>query len=591
MGKGNRNNKKRAAEQINNSEKLFDKQKNVNKKKSGDRAVAIACIVFAVLIAASLAVNVMQENGVFIRQEKAANTDNFEVDAAMMGFFYNEYLMNWYEENYSYLSYYSIDLSSNLRTQTYGGGYEVYFLGAYDGTWYDYFLDKVLEEIDMYLEYAEGAKAAGLSLSDEDYEEIDTIIDGIKATLKANRVKYSDWYGRGVKEKDIRRCYELILLASNFADYKVEKLEEALDEDDAALLKYVDEHKATFYTAEYLSYQIKLSSKNFDTDEAYDAAVEAAKAAAEKIAEAKTPAEFVEFVDAYKTENNIVDDEKSESETGTETLTPEEELEAKLEKLKGEISYETSSDLGKWIFGEEVEVNDTKVIDKTGTETEAKEDETEEEGESGNETEAKKTYDTYTVTAYMLTSPSSRDTSLTKDAAFLIASDKAEVEKFIAAFKAGETNRENFIEVANKQAEALHAGHDHEEEGFVEPTFSYDSFEKMTDNYFTDAYGKLNDWLDTGDREANTISDIMEIVIKGAEGKEDTTYYAVVYFEAYNDEAWYAQAYSLTVNEQFETWFEEQKKEMPVVYNEKALSKISTIVLNTTHSADDGHNH
>ena len=578
MGKGNRNSQKRTLEQQNNAQKFLDKQKNDKKKKTGERATAIACIVFAVLIAASLAVNIMQENGVFIRQQSAMETENVEVDSAMLSFFYNDYLMNWYNSNHDYLAYYSLDLTYDLSSQLYGGGYEIYFLGEYDGTWYDYFLDQILREVEMYIQYAEGAKATGLDLSDEDYTEIDTIVDNIKASLKASGAKFSDWYGRGVKEKDVRRCYELIYLASNFADYKTEKLEEALDKDDAAVLTYVEENKANFYSAEYLSYEIKLSSKDFANDEAYDAAVAQAKLDAEKIAEAKTPAEFVEFVENYKLENAVENETETEtgSETETETLSSEDELESKIEGYKSKVNYQTSNDLGKWIFEESAAVNDTKVIEQTGTETETEDESDTEEDDTAEDT---KTYNTYSAKIYLITTPSSLDKSLTKDAAFLVADSKEDVEKFVNEFKAGTTNVENFVSVAQKHEEALHEGQSHEE-GSVEPLFSYNGVEKMPNKYFADAYNELNVWLDSGECVDDTLSEIFEIVIKGTDGNEDTTYYAVVYFEKYNDEAWYASAYDLTVNKQFEDWYKEQGEVTPISYNDKALANINTLKLN-----------
>ena len=67
MGKGNRNSQQRLEKQLANEEKLLAEQKAQQSKKRIDRVVSVTCIVFAVLIAAVLVLNVLSETGVFIR--------------------------------------------------------------------------------------------------------------------------------------------------------------------------------------------------------------------------------------------------------------------------------------------------------------------------------------------------------------------------------------------------------------------------------------------------------------------------------------------------------------------------------------------
>lgn len=593
MGKGKRNSLQREQDRVNNSEKLLERQQKETKKSKTDKGVAIACIVFAVLIAATLVFTVLGESGVFIRATDAVAGETVEVDAAMMSFFINDSIMNFYNNNYSYLAYYSLDLSRDLRTQTYGKGYETMFLGEFDGTWYDYFLSTVMDEVEMYVTYAEAAKAAGLTLSDEDKDEIDHILDDIKETLKASNASYSDWYGKGVKKSDIRNCYELIFLASNFAEHKQAELEAALDADDSALHTYVDENKGSFYTADYLSYEISLTSKNFKNDEMFDTACQAAKAAAEKIAAAKTPAEFVALVEEFEG----VDEKETGTGTEKETLSPEEELESKIEDLKDTISYETGNELGNWIFVEGAQPDDVKVIEETGTETEkateAKtEAKTEETTEAGSEAEsesgsteadtAAKTYNTYTVTVYYVTKASSIDKSLTKDFAYLATNDKEALEAVIAEFKAGEMTKEKFNEIAQAKYDSIHNNEEHEHSD--DELFEFNAVEKTPDGMFNSNYKVMNDWLDSGKLENNSLSEIFEVVV------EEKTYYAVVFFEKYNVEAWYASAYSMTVSDQFEKWYEAELESKPLKINEKAIYDINTVTFTAT-TTSDGHDH
>ena len=569
MGKGKRNSLRRDQEVVNNAEKIYERQQKEIKKSKTDKVVAIVCVVFAVLIAASLLATALSDAGVFLRVTEAASGETIAVDAAMMTFFMNNTIMNFYNDNYSYLGYYSLDLSSDLRYQTYGKGYEIYFLdSSFDGTWYEYFLQQVINEVEVYVTFAEAAKAEGMSLTAEEMKEVNEEVAAIKANLKASGAGWSDWFGRGVSKADVRKCCELIKLYNKYYEAKQGALESALDADDTALNTYVENNKATFYSAEYLAHEIKLSSKDYDNDEAYDQAVADAKAAADKIAGAKSPEEFVELVEEYESE---------EIELGTEaeTMSDEEKVEAKIEAVKKSATYETEKDLGKWLFEEGAKENDAKVIEETGTET--VEAETSEE-----ETDAEaKTYNTYTATAYYVTKASALDKSLTRDYAYLATGDKAALEAVVAAFKGGEQTKEAFVAAAEAKSNEIHDDKDHEHSD--SELFEYNAVEKMSEAMFNENYQVLNDWINSDERVAKTLSEVFEVVV------EEQTYYAVIFFDDYNDEAWYANAYSLTIAEQMDTWYETSLEANPIAFNEEVMSNISTIMFTSTTEEDHDH--
>ena len=569
MGKGKRNSLRRDQEVVNNAEKIYERQQKEIKKSKTDKVVAIVCVVFAVLIAASLLATALSDAGVFLRVTEAASGETIAVDAAMMTFFMNNTIMNFYNDNYNYLGYYSLDLSSDLRYQTYGKGYEVYFLdSSFDGTWYEYFLQQVINEVEVYVTFAEAAKAEGMSLNAEEKKEVDEEVAAIKANLKASGAGWSDWFGRGVSKADVRKCCELIKLYNKYYEAKQGTLESALDADDTALNTYVENNKATFYSAEFLSYEIGVSAKDYDNDEAYDQAVADAKAAAEKIAGAQSPEEFAALVDEYEAAD-------AETETTTETES-ELTIEEKIEDLKGTQAYETDDDLGKWLFEEGAKENDAKVIEETGTET--VEAETSEE-----ETDAEaKTYNTYTATAYYVTKASALDTKLTRDYAYLATGDKAALEAVVASFKGGEQTKEAFVAVAEAKYNEIHDDEDHEHSDTE--LFEFNAVEKMSEAMFNESYQVLNDWINSDERVAKTLSEVFEVVV------EEQTYYAVIFFDDYNDEAWYANAYSLTIAEQMDTWYETSLEANPIEFNNDVMNELSTVIF-TAATAEDEHDH
>ena len=119
MGKGNRNSQKRIEKQLANEEKILAKERAQQKKKVSDKAVAAACIVIALIVVAILAINIIGETGVLLRVQPAMSQGDIVVNSAMMSFYVNDYIMNWYNTYYIYAQFglISIDLTSDFKTQ------------------------------------------------------------------------------------------------------------------------------------------------------------------------------------------------------------------------------------------------------------------------------------------------------------------------------------------------------------------------------------------------------------------------------------------------------------------------------------------
>ena len=581
-----------------------NKNPKYGQKTKKDKAVAIACIVFVVLIVAVFAVTAMNETGLFIRMTKNVSGATIDVDGAMMSFFMNDSIVNFYNNYAAYMMYglISLDLTKDLSAQTVSAT-DAYYTGATSGvTWYDYFLSTVKSEVTYYVTLAEAAKNVkdkDLSLTKEDYAEIDGIIKDITASLKENGASYSDWYGKGVTKKDVRKCYELIYLATNFAEYMQEKYELELDEDtdNKIVNKYVEDHKEDFYTAEVLKYVISVAGNKYETDALYDAAVLKAKDAAAKISGATGIEEFFSLIEEYESELAETETEETTEGTGetttedttedvtTEGTTKEETseptLEEKVEDNKVVIEYESGNDLGDWLFGSEdnsaAEEGDCSYFVETETkeETTKKTKEVEETTEgatsgsssSSSTSTAKKTYEVTNVTIYYVLSPSSINTDKTHDFGYIVSSDKKSLETFVQklneAIKSGKMSKEKFVEIA----EALKG-----ELSSDITTFEYNSGEKQAEGVFKDTYKAMNEWLEDDARKDGDISDILTIEVDSK-----TTNYAVLFFEGHNDATWYVSAYAGVVSEKFDEWYEAELKAKPLTFNTDALEKINTI--------------
>lgn len=567
MGKGNRYKKARAEDRVNNPEKYaLEKRKQEKRRRaSGGLATAVACIVLVVVIVGALIFNAMNTRGVFLRWTDAMSSENFEVDAAMMNYFYNDYLMNWYSTYSNYIAYglVKVDFSKNLKDQQYGTGYESSMFGTFDGSWYDYFLTVVKNQVTTYIEYAEGAKSEGITLTDEDRKEIDEVINNLNESLKSNNAKYSTWYGKGVKESDVRKCYELIYLASRYSDKLKEDFDKILKDNDDPVKKYPDDHKSDFYSADYLSFTITEKSSDYKNDIEFDKAIADAKARAEKIAAAKDADEFLALVKEYT--ESVKEEESTDADTKD---TKAEESEKTVEDYKHTISYGTSSELEKWIFESDAKANDGKVIE---------EKKTEEVTEAGTTTESdtkatttKKTITVYNVTAYLIINPSSLDFDLTKDLGYVITTDKAIAESILATFKADKMTSEALAEIGNKEKEKLDS---------ESKTELYSgAVEKAHPGYFAQSYGAIDDWLESA--KEGSCSDVITIEPSSKDGK---TYYAICYYEKANQEVWYVSAYDGVITDMYTEWYSGsdgnggQCAKTPVKANDRALRKLHTI--------------
>ncbi len=588
MGKGNRN-KLQRAQQVSDVDKYLtssQKKKNNNDTKKG-RIIAAVCIVLAVAVVLSIVCTVLDQTGVFGQIEGAINRNteimalqsgHFTINKMMMNIFFNEQIMSWYGQYGSYASYFGLDFSKDLRDQTYSKA----TADKAAVSWYDYFLEQTKSQAQMYLVYANAAYDMGLELDAEDRENIDAAIASIDASVKAYGLKYSDFYGEGVKKDDILEYYEVIYYANKYSEVMTEKYKEELakDKDNKAIIEFREENKESFYTADVLKYQIKVDSKGM-TDVAYDNAVKEAKQRADKIAAAANADEFfkliLEDIESQKTEDQgpSVNVTEKASQGVTEKLT-EKPTEPSMEDYKENIEYTTDGGkLEDWLFGIEEE---TSTVEREPAENgdtfveEATETYTEKATSSATE---KPTYKKYTVTAYCVYESMHFDTDLTRNLGYFISTDEATAKTILEKFKSGEMSAETLDKLGKEAAEALPSD--------SKISIGHAAPEQVSPGYFKNsdsAFAKIDEWLEDKDRKPGDVSDIFTLETSSSSSSSSssttkTKYYAICYFEDFDDEVWHVQATNGVVGEMFETWYQGedgkggQLKSNPVSFNDK----------------------
>lgn len=563
--------------------------KNQRDTRKG-RIISAVCIVLVAVVILILVCTALSYAGVFVRMTNIIKMEDghYQINKAMMNFFFNEQIMSWYTQYGSYASYFGLDFSEDLRSQTY----------STDMTWYGYFLNQTETQVQLYLAYANEAYNMDMELDDDDKAEIESLIESLEANMDAYGLSYSNFYGDGVGKGVVKDCYEVVYMANKYSEYMTEQYKAELKKDDSDVQLYPDDNKESFYTADVLKYQIKVESKGL-TDKEYEDKVASAKERAEKIAAAKTSEEFFELIKAdlaFIESEDATEEEGPTPETSTESTTEkttEDETEISIEDYQESIKYtEDGDDVEDWLFGiedstsaetstsEPAAKGDTFVDEATETYTEKTTEtatESASEASSSTTTTVTNEYKRYTITAYCVEESMHLDHDLTRDLGYIVSTDKATVEKILEKFKAGTMSAEALDKLGQEAADALPSDSEIQI-GHSAPT-------QVAPGYFGDTdstFKSIDEWLDEADRDPGDVSDVFTLEPSSSSG---TTYYALCYYEADNDEVWYVNATSGVINKRFEVWYKGEDgnggvlKSNPVTYNEKEANDLyQTIV-------------
>ena len=408
------------------------------------------------------------------------------VDSEMMSFYLNDNIMTWYNSYGAYASngYISLDITKDLRDQQFGGAYDTIFLGSFNGTWYDYFLAQVKPGVMWSVVFANEAKARGIALSDADLANIERDLDDIEINLSRLGVSYSQYYGKGVDRDVARRCLELTYLAEKCCDQMWKEIESVTYMDE--LVDFRENNKEYFYSADCLVYSISTPSY-VSGEEEYESLQAAIKEAVSKIAEAKTPEEFIEFIEKYGDYTNNDSDERNTVEADKDPY----------ETYKQTFYYGDDEAIGSFLFGDSVaEKYDTVFIETFD-----------------------KTY-SYKATVYFVLEPMHYNTELTHNFAYLISSNQEDVEALIARFNASDIKDiDSFIQIA----EALYLEKDSSNSN--NPMFGGNSFMLSGDVFefcgvgdssngaYYSGYTELDEWVQQAGMQDHTMSDIIQVKV------------------------------------------------------------------------------
>lgn len=613
MGKSNRVRAERA------SSKLAAPVKIKTKKKTGMPLwlkTLIAALV-AVVILGVCVFGILSSSGVIMRHRAAVKSEHFTVSGNMMAYYYQTQYQSFQSQYSSYMSYFSLDTTKSLKEQTFGdtstgkNAYETSFLGAFEGTWFDYFMSKATDQAEQLLIYCEEAYERDITLSDEELAEINESIETLKttaATYGYSPNNYtSNMYGKGVNVNDVKKAMKLSMLAEKCANELQEEILDGISDGDIQT-KY-DDNKKDFNIIDYsfLTLDVKyddiaaeilgsnyeeseLKAKEAEVLAEYKKHIDEAKAVADKLKACKTADEFNKAVYEYLTEkyydekvealeladdklpgdavqktvkaefikavvNDIVKDldttvTDSVNKDDKYTLYSQEvtkEYAEAIDKIKTSVFSSVLSDKAKYVLDKQTYI-DTDEFSEWAFEDARKAGDIKTILEGdGAEGEVTDEEGTFTATVYFLTTPQRADETLSKNMIYMVFSDKALAEEAIEKFKAGEISVEAFEEISHELAATAH----NEYEDYTEGSLGVGAFDK---------------WLFADDTKKG---DYTEKPIEDGNGS-----YIVAYYYEDGKPAWKVTVESAVFNDRFEAKYTEMESAYTVTVKENVIKKI-----------------
>ena len=353
--------------------------------------------VFTMLVACNEGPEeVMGSEDPYKNTDVVLKTENFSYSRGELSIAFSQYFAEFTADKET-VDFYNIDLEASLKDQIYDG----------EVTWFDNFADMSIEYMTRVLYLCEGAKAAGVELSEEDLEQIEDAVDSY--VRYANDYGYSEQeyftliFGSGVNQDILREYYKKDALAMRYENQLVKSYEFS----DKELEEAAKKERNSFYTIDYLSFM-------FDEDED-----KGARAAAQDLAKITDAEEFKTFVNDYMVNTLLY---KSEEVDGV--------------KLSYEHKYyDEYSDFSKKAFAENAKAGLTHVKE--------------------NEVDGQ-----YTV--YLLTKAPTLREVLTKNVRMLainteshetVAKAKAAAEELLQEWKDGKATEESFTELIKEHSD------------------------------------------------------------------------------------------------------------------------------------------
>lgn len=256
-------------------------------------------IVIVVALALALIYGCLSFFGVPQKVLTATKVGSERVSVAKYNYYYMDIYLQTAQTSQQYDSYYGTgygamytgyDSTKSPMEQEYTLGTLKGYEDAETVTWADYFRVNALDYVQSYIAYADLAREAGMTITDEQKAEIDEQIESLSTTAAENDYSLNRYltklYGKGTNEKLVRDICEERYLAYNYATQKQTEITDGIT--DAQINEEFDANKANYTTFSVSLFSVNAASTGLGTDATEE---EVAAAQQAKKAEAKTTAD------------------------------------------------------------------------------------------------------------------------------------------------------------------------------------------------------------------------------------------------------------------------------------------------------------
>ncbi len=341
-----------------NAGPLTEKQKQARKEARSVRVYTVIFVVavsLALVIAAGVLVNRwIQGSGILERNTVAVTLGEHKISAAELNYYFVDAVTKAYQENqstYQY-SYMGLDFTKPLNAQSVTD----------NSTWADFFVRLAVSDAKKNYALLDAANAEGYTLPEASKTQVDNMMNYYSQIATVFGFSNVDgylqgMYGAGASEDTYRTYQEHLALAAAYtSDHS-----DGLTFTDERISEYNEEHALELNGYSYATYRLDVSSfltggtvgddgSVTFSDEEKTAAVDAAQAAAETLADAKDIIAFDKAIAALEI-NKDKDDETS---------------------TKAEDSFTSnfsSASYYDWIVDESRQPGDTEIFPQTATST------------------------------------------------------------------------------------------------------------------------------------------------------------------------------------------------------------------------------
>ena len=223
------------------------------------KAIPIVIAAVAVVFAIGWFLNFM---GVPQRMTTVMTVGDTKINQAQYTYYYQQIYSNYASQAQQYAQYGisgipgMMDYSTVPSEQKYNG--EDAEGKGDDYMWSDYLRDKTNEFLQQYITLGKEAKAANITLSEDEQKEIDETIKSIREQAASSDYSLNAYlrlyYGRGVNEKILREAMELETLSSKLIEQKSDELARNYTDEQLEAKYQKDQNTYNVLTARMLQF-------------------------------------------------------------------------------------------------------------------------------------------------------------------------------------------------------------------------------------------------------------------------------------------------------------------------------------------------